>query len=164
MAPTITQPAFVAENATICGNVAIGKDSSIWFGAVIRAEVGEVVIGEGCNIQDNAVIHTSYNCPVIIGNKVTIAHSSIVHGAIVEDDVLVGMHATVLDGARIGRGSLIAAGALVKENAVIPERSLVVGVPGKILRTLSESEYEHNLANARIYLEGAREYAKSKIL
>lgn len=164
MKPDVSKAAFIAENATISGDVILGENSSVWFGAVIRGEVDSIRIGNESNVQDNVMLHSDYDCPIVIGNRVSVGHNAIVHGATIEDDVIVGMHATVMDGARVGRGSLIAAGALVKEHEIIPERSLVVGVPGKIVRTLDELAYERNLANAKVYVEDAKEYAKSPIV
>lgn len=164
MKPDVSKAAFIAENATISGDVILGENSSVWFGAVIRGEVDSIRIGNESNVQDNVMLHSDYDCPIVIGNRVSVGHNAIVHGATIEDDVIVGMHATVMDGARVGRGSLIAAGALVKEREIIPERSLVVGVPGKIVRTLDELAYERNLANAKVYVEDAKEYAKSPIV
>ncbi|MEG0505375.1 MAG: gamma carbonic anhydrase family protein, partial [Raoultibacter sp.] len=127
MRPDVSRASFIAENATISGDVILGEESSVWFSAAIRGEVESIRIGNKSNVQDNATLHSDYDCPIIIGDRVSVGHNAIVHGAIIEDDVIVGMHATVMDGARVGRGSLIAAGALVKEHEIIPERSLVVG-------------------------------------
>ncbi|MEG0374986.1 MAG: gamma carbonic anhydrase family protein [Raoultibacter sp.] len=164
MRPDVSRASFIAENATISGDVILGEESSVWFSAAIRGEVESIRIGNKSNVQDNATLHSDYDCPIIIGDRVSVGHNAIVHGAIIEDDVIVGMHATVMDGARVGRGSLIAAGALVKEHEIIPERSLVVGVPGRVVRTLDEQAYERNLANAKVYVEDAKEYAKSPVI
>lgn len=157
--PDTNRAAFIADTATVSGDVTLGEESSVWFGAVLRAEVDSIRIGAKSNVQDNATLHSDHGCPVVIGDRVSVGHNAIVHGAHVEDGCLIGMHATVLNGARIGSGSLIAAGALVKEGEVIPERSLVVGVPGKVIRTLDEAAVEHNLANAQVYVDDAKEYA-----
>lgn len=164
MVPDVSKAAFVAPTAVISGDVIMGVDSSIWFNAVIRGEVDSIRIGNRSNIQDNTMLHSDYDCPITIGEGVSIGHNSIIHGATVEDDVIVGMHATVLNGSVIGRGSLIAAGALVKEGTVVPERSLVVGVPGKVVRTFTEEEVSRQKNNAQVYVEDAREYAKSRII
>lgn len=164
MRPEVGKAAFIADSATISGDVKVGEDSSVWFGAVIRAEVDSITIGTMSCVQDNAMLHADYDCPVTLGDRVSVGHNAIVHGAKVEDDVIIGMHATVMNGAHIKKGSLIAAGALVKENTVIPERSLVAGVPGKIVRTLDEDTYQHILDNAKVYVEDAKEYAKSPIV
>lgn len=162
--PDVSKAAFVAENATVSGEVVVGEGSSVWFGAVLRADIAPILIGSDSNVQDNATLHVDFDLPVIIGDRVTVGHNAIVHGAVVEDDALIGMHATVLNGARIGKGSIIAAGALVKEHAVIPERSLVVGVPGKVIRTLGEDIVEGNRTNAALYVEEAREHARSRVV
>lgn len=113
-------------------------------------------------MQDNATLHSDRDCPVIIGDDVSVGHNAVVHGAVVEDGALIGMHATVLNGAHIGKGALIAAGALVKEGEVVPDRALVVGVPGAVVRTLDEAAVEHNRENARMYVEDAKEYARTR--
>ena len=115
MAPDVTQAVYIAENATICGDVTLGKDSSVWFNAVIRAEVAPISVGKMSNVQDHTMLHADYDCPIRIGSRVSIGHSAIIHGATIEDRVIVGMGAIVMNGAVIGEGSIIAAGALVKE-------------------------------------------------
>lgn len=159
LTPDVSQAAFVAPDAVVCGDVAMGKDSSAWFCAVMRAEVAPIRIGEGSNVQDHAMLHADYDCPVVIGNRVSVGHNAIVHGATIEDDVIVGMGATVMNGAVIGRGSIIAAGALVKERTVIPPFSLVAGVPGVIKKQLQEGQRPQE-GNAAIYVADAQEYAK----
>ena len=130
MFPDVEKAAFIAPNAAICGDVAMDEGSSVWFSAVIRGEVAPIRIGKNSNVQDNAMLHSDYDCPVTLGDRVSVGHNAIVHGATIEDDVTVGMHATVMNGAVIGAGSMVAAGALVKERSVIPPCSLVVGVQG----------------------------------
>ena len=119
MVPDVSQAAYIAENATICGDVTLGKDSSVWFNAVIRAEVAPINVGEMSYVQDHTMLHADYDCPYRIGSRVSIGHSAIIHGATIEDRVIVGMGAIVMNGAVIGEGSFIAAGALVKEGTVI---------------------------------------------
>lgn len=140
MAPDVSQAAYIAENATICGDVTLGKDSSVWFNAVIRAEVAPISVGEMSNVQDHTMLHADYDCPIRIGSRVSIGHSAIIHGATIEDRVIVGMGAIVMNGAVIGEGSIIAAGALIKEGTVIPPYSLVAGVPGVVKKTLTPGE------------------------
>lgn len=127
----------------------------------MRAEVDSIAIGRNSNVQDSAMLHADYDCPITIGERVSVGHNAIVHGATIEDDAIVGMHATVMNGAVVGRGSIIAAGALVVENTVIPERSLVVGVPGKIKRTFTEEELQRQKKNAAVYTDDADEYANN---
>lgn len=133
--PQVHAEAFIAPQVFISGDVRIGKWSSLWPGVVARGDVDYISIGECTNVQDLACLHVADDKPCIIGDYVTIGHGAVVHGCEIEDHVLIGMNATVLTGAKIGRGSVIAAGALVKENMVVPENSLVVGVPGKVVRT-----------------------------
>lgn len=125
MRPDIDKAAYIAENATISGDVVLGENSSVWFNAVMRAEVAPIRIGALSNVQDHVMLHADYDCPVMIGERVSIGHGAIVHGATIEDRVIVGMGAIVMNGAVIGEGSIVAAGALVKEGTVIPPYSLV---------------------------------------
>lgn len=160
--PADNGAAFVADNATVAGDVRLGRDSSVWYGAVLRADTGRITVGAGSNVQDNAVLHTGPGLDVTIGRNVSIGHSAVVHGCTVGDDCLIGMHATILNGAVIGAGSLIAAGALVTEGAVIPPNSLVVGVPGKVLRPVTPEQTASIAANAEEYRALARLHAASR--
>lgn len=160
--PRVDKAVYVADNAVLAGDVRLGEGCSVWFGAVLRADESTITIGARSNVQDNATIHVDYSYPVAIGEDVTIGHNAIVHGATVEDGVLIGMHATVMNGAHIGAGSLIAAGALVTENMVIPERSLVVGMPGKVIRVLDDDAVSGNLDAAAGYVALAGEFAGIK--
>ncbi len=150
--------AFVAPTATVIGDVRLEADASVWFGAVLRGDVDRIVLGEGSNVQDNAVLHCDPGYPTLIGKNVTIGHAAVVHGCIVEDNALIGIHATVLSGARIGEGAMIAAGALVPPGAVIPPRTLYKGVPARFARPLRPKDLEAMLENARRYQERARRY------
>ncbi len=151
--PTIDPDAWLAPNATVIGDATIGARASVFYGAVVRADMARVTLGAGSNLQDNVVVHTDYGFPTSIGAGVSVGHAAVVHGCTVEDDCLIGMHATVLNGARIGAGSLVAAGTVVLEGTVIPPRSLVAGVPGKVRRPLTETEFDRLVENARIYLD-----------
>ena len=151
--PVIDPEAWLAPNATVIGNATIEARASLFYGAVVRADMDRIVLGAGSNLQDNVVVHTDYGFPTLIGSGVSVGHAAVVHGCTVEDDCLIGMHATVLNGARIGAGSLVAAGTVVLEGTVIPPRSLVAGVPGKVRRSLSDAEYDRVVANAQIYLD-----------
>jgi carbonic anhydrase/acetyltransferase-like protein (isoleucine patch superfamily) len=151
--PAVDPSAFLAPTATVIGNATIEERASLFYGAVVRADMDRVVLGAGSNLQDNVVVHTDYGFPTIIGSGVSVGHGAVVHGCTVEDDCLIGMHATVLNGARIGTGSLIAAGTVVLEGTVIPPRSLVAGVPGKVRRQLQDDELQRVITNARIYLD-----------
>ena len=132
--PKIHKSSFIAPNAVIIGNVTIGKNCGVFPNAVIRGDENSIVIGDGSNIQDCCVIHTDAEHQVKIGKNVTIGHAAMIHGATILDDCLIGIHATVLNGAKIGSGSIIGACALVTEDMVVPEHSLILGVPGKIIK------------------------------
>ncbi|MBR2214410.1 MAG: gamma carbonic anhydrase family protein [Selenomonadaceae bacterium] len=133
--PQIHEEAFIAPQVFLSGDVRVGRYSSLWPGVVARGDVNYISVGECSNVQDLTCLHVADDFPCIIGDYVTIGHGAVIHGCEIADHVLVGMNATVLTGAKIGRGSIIAAGALVRENMVVPENSLVVGVPGKVVRT-----------------------------
>ncbi len=137
--PEISPDAFVAPSADIIGRVKVAADASVWFGAVIRGDEAPISIGEGSNVQDNAVLHCDHQSPMNIGRNVTVGHGAIVHGATIGDNVLIGMGAVILNGAKIGDNCIIGAGAVVKENADIPADSMLVGVPAKVIRTLDEA-------------------------
>lgn len=156
--PRIHPTVFVASNATVLGDITIGADSSVFFGAVLRAEHERVVIGARTNIQDNCVLHNDVSFPLIVGDDCTIGHGVILHGCTVGDNTLIGMGAIVLNGAVIGRNCIIGAGAVVPQNAVIPDGSLVLGMPGKVRRQVREEEVAENLDSARRYVVKARDY------
>jgi len=151
--PVIDPEAWLAPNASVIGNATIEARASLFYGAVVRADMDRIVLGTGSNLQDNVVVHTDYGFPTLIGSGVSVGHGAVVHGCTVENDCLIGMHATVLNGARVGAGSLVAAGTVVLEGTVIPPRSLVAGVPGKVRRQLSDAEYDRVVANAQIYID-----------
>ena len=155
---SIDKSVFVAEGARVIGNVEIGKDSSVWFNAVIRADLDEVKIGENSNVQDNAVIHTSECFGVSIGDNVTIGHGAIVHGCTIKNNVMIGMGAIVLNGAVIEENCIIGAGTLVTQGKVIPAGSLAFGNPVKIVRQLTDDEIKSILDNAISYVNEANEY------
>ena len=156
-APADNGAAFVAENATLAGSVRLEKNSSVWYGAVLRADTGRIAIGENSNVQDNAVLHTGPGLDVTVGRG-----TSVVHGCTVGDGCLIGMHATILNGAVIGDGCLIAAGTLVPENMQVPAGSLVIGIPGKVVRPVSAAQADAIKANEEEYLELARAHAEAK--
>jgi Carbonic anhydrases/acetyltransferases, isoleucine patch superfamily len=142
-----------AKNATVVGNVDFSENVNIWYGAVIRADAGPMEIGENTNIQDNCVLHSNVDGTTIIGKNVTIGHATVIHGCKIEDNVLVGMNSTILDNAVIGEGSIIGANALVPSGKIIPPRSMVLGVPGKIVRQVTEEEVQKTIQNALWYVE-----------
>lgn len=139
-APVMGNNCFIAQNATIVGDVTMGDDCSIWFNAVLRGDVNSIVLGNKVNVQDGAVIHCTYQkTKTIIGNSVSIGHNAIVHGCTLEDNVLVGMGAIVMDNVRVGSNSIIAAGAVVLENTIIEKGSIFAGVPAKKVKMVSEA-------------------------
>ena len=149
--PRIHTEAWVAPNATLIGQVSLAARASVWYSATLRAEAEPIEIGFGSNIQDGVTIHVDPEFPATIGSGVTVGHNAVLHGCTVEDDVLIGRGAVVLNGAVIGAGSLVAAGAVVPQGMVVPPKSLVAGVPGKIRRELSDAEVTHNRHNALLY-------------
>lgn len=140
--PDVAQANWVAANATIVGDVTLGPRSSVFYGAVLRGDIARIIVGEGSNIQDNAVVHLADDLDAVIGAWCTIGHAAIVHACTIEDECLIGMGATVLDGARIGRRSIVGAGAVVTPRTVIPPGSMVLGAPAKVVRALSEQEQQ----------------------
>lgn len=157
--PRLDGANFVAPTAAVIGDVTLGRDASIWYGASLRGDVHFIRIGARSNVQDNATVHVSRGThPCVIGEGVTVGHNAVVHGCTVEDDCLIGMAAVVLDGAVIGVGSLVGAGALVTGNTVVPPRSLVLGSPAKVARTLSDDEVETIRANAAHYVRMSAMY------
>jgi len=135
-----TDGRYIADTARVIGDVRLGRDVSVWYGVVIRGDVAPVVIGEGTNVQDNAVLHCDHRYANVIGRRVTIGHGAIVHGESVGDHSLIGMGAVVLSRTKIGRGCLIAAGAVVPPGLEVPDGSVVMGVPGKIVRGVSDED------------------------
>ena len=151
--PQIHETAYVAEGAQVIGDVILKADSSIWYNTVCRADINRIVIGERTNIQDNSVIHLENDQSVLVENDVTVGHNAIIHGCTIADGALIGMGAIIMNGAVIGKGAVIGAGAVVKEDMVIPDFSLVVGVPGKIVKTLSPETYDDNVKWAAKYVK-----------
>ncbi len=129
-------PAFLAPNATLIGDVRFGPDCSVWFGAVLRADINHVALGARCNVQDNCVLHVSRARPCVLGNEVSLGHAAIAHACTVGDQSLLGMGSRVLDGAVIGARVLVAAGCVVPENCVVPDGHLIAGVPGRVVKPL----------------------------
>ena len=155
--PRIANSVRCAENATILGDVTLGDQVSIWFHSTLRGDVDTIIVEEGSNIQDNCVLHCGFGHPTHIGKNVVVGHGAIVHGCTVEDRCLIGMGAILLDGAVIGEGSLIGAGALVTGEKVIPPSSLVMGVPGRVIRGLTEQEKQAILDDAAYYIAVSQE-------
>jgi carbonic anhydrase/acetyltransferase-like protein (isoleucine patch superfamily) len=153
--------AFIAPGAVVLGDVTVGAEASVWFGVVVRGDVQAVVIGPQTNIQDGAVLHVDPETPCRLGARITVGHGAIVHGAIVDDDVLIGIRATVLNGAHIGRGSVIAAGALVPPGMVVPPESVVMGVPGKVVRPVNAADQAMIRRATEHYVDFARAYRQA---
>jgi carbonic anhydrase/acetyltransferase-like protein (isoleucine patch superfamily) len=151
--PQIHETAYVAEGAQVIGDVILKADSSIWYNTVCRADINRIVIGERTNIQDNSVIHLENDQGVLVENDVTVGHNAIIHGCSIADGALIGMGAIIMNGAVIGKGAVIGAGAVVKEDMVIPDFLVVVGVPGKIVKTLSPETYDDNVKWAAKYVK-----------
>lgn len=151
---------FIAPNATVIGNVKLGDECSVWFGAVIRADSDTVTIGNRTNIQDNAVLHVDPGEPVNIGDDCIIGHLALVHGATIGNNVLVGMHSTVMNGAKVGNFCIIGANAMVPAGMEIPDYSMVVGTPAKVVKQLSPEHIKAVEKNAEVYVELAKEYIK----
>lgn len=160
ISPEIHKSAWVADTAVVLGKVVLEKESSIWFGAVLRGDNDQIRVGRGSNVQENCVLHTDPGYPLRIGNNCTIGHKAMLHGCIIGEGSLIGMGATVLNGAKIGKGCLIGAGALITEGKVIPDGSLVMGAPGKIVRELDEAARERLLGSARTYIANAKRFGK----
>ncbi|MFJ7496543.1 gamma carbonic anhydrase family protein [Streptomyces sp. NPDC097727] len=154
--PDIDAEAFTAPTSVVIGEITLAAGSSVWYHAVLRADCGPIVIGADSNIQDNCSVHVDPGFPVTVGERVSVGHNAVLHGCTIEDDVLVGMGSTVLNGARIGAGSLIAAQALVPQGMQVPPGSLVAGVPAKVKRQLTEEELEGIRFNAVGYVELAK--------
>jgi carbonic anhydrase/acetyltransferase-like protein (isoleucine patch superfamily) len=150
--------AFAADNAVLTGEITLGRDSGVWFGCVLRGDDAPLVIGERTNIQDLTMIHADPGVPNVIGNDVTVGHRCVLHGARVEDGCLIGMGAILLGGSVIGAQSLVAAGAVVKEGFVVPPRSLVAGVPAKVIRPLTDEEVARIAQSAVGYVDKIRLY------
>lgn len=159
--PKVDPAAYIHERAVLIGDVTLGPRVSIWPGAVLRADINAIVIEEGSNVQDNAVLHVADAHPCKVGKNVIIGHAAVVHACKIEDDCLIGIHATVLDGAKVGKGSLIAAGAVVPPGMDIPEYSLVMGVPCKVIRNRTPEEITRTSQLALKYQNIAAVYWQS---
>ncbi|MFE0626021.1 gamma carbonic anhydrase family protein [Streptomyces sp. NPDC058864] len=150
--PRLDPAAFTAPTSVVLGDVTMAAGASVWYHAVLRGDCESISVGEGSNVQDNSTVHADPGFPAVIGAGVTVGHNAVLHGCVVEDDVLVGMGATVLNGAHIGTGSLVAAGALVPQGMRVPPGSLVAGVPAKVRRELTTEEREMVRINAEHYV------------
>jgi carbonic anhydrase/acetyltransferase-like protein (isoleucine patch superfamily) len=164
--PKVKKSAWIAPSADVIGNVKIGKDSSIWFGTIIRGDVHKIRIGKRTSIQDLSMIHVTHyknddmsdGNPTIIGDDVTIGHKVMLHGCTIKNGCLIGMSATILDGVIIGEGSIVGANSLVTSNKIFPPHSLIMGSPAKVIKTLSDEEVQGLIEHARRYVKFKDEY------
>ena len=153
--PKLGRDVYLASSAVVVGDVTLGDQASVWYNAVLRGDINRIVVGEGSNIQDNAVLHLADDFPCILGRYVTVGHSAIVHACTVEDECLIGMGATILDGAVIGAQSIVGANALVTQGTKVPPGSMVLGSPAKVVRALSPAERDSLKGWAEKYVKNA---------
>lgn len=156
--PVIDSTAWIAPSADVIGDIEIGKDSSVWFGCVLRADVNAIRIGDRTNIQDLSMIHTDVHTKTVIGNDVTIGHKVMLHGCTIENGCLIGMSATILDDAVIGEGSIVGANSLVTQGKKFPPRSLIMGSPAKVVKALDKEDVEGLIRHAGHYVEYKNDY------
>ena len=149
---------WIAPSAVVTGDVILKNDVNIWYGAVLRGDIENIYIDEGTNIQDNSVLHTDFGLQLIIGKGITVGNSVILHGCTIEDDSLICMGATILNGAHIGKNSIIGANSLITEGKQIPQRSLVMGSPGKVVRQVTDDEIKAIHENATRYVQNSKRY------
>lgn len=158
ISPKLEDDVFVAQNAAIIGDTRLSSDVNIWFGAVLRADISPILIGKGTNVQDNSTLHGDTNHPVEIGERVTIGHNCVIHGCSIQDEVLIGMGSTILNGAQIGSHTIIGAGSLVTQNKVIPSGVLCMGSPARVVRALTEKEIESIKKSSETYITLTKNY------
>lgn len=154
--------AFIATGAIVIGDVTLAENVSVWFNAVIRGDSEAIRIGAGSNVQDGCILHADPGRPCVLGERVTLGHGAIVHGAMLEDDVLIGMRAVVMNGARIGRGSIVGVGAVVLENMDVPPGSIVLGMPGRVVRQVSDRDSERIQHAAEHYMAAGDVYRRAR--
>ena len=160
IAPIIDDTAWVADDVNLIGKVTLAAKSSVWFGSTLRGDNEMLTLGEGSNIQENSVLHTDMGYPLTIGKNCTIGHKVMLHGCTIGDNTLIGMGAMVMNGAVVGKNCLIGAGALITEGKIIPDGSLVMGAPGKIIRTLTDEAIEGLTRSALSYQKNAERYRR----
>lgn len=156
--PQTAEAAFVAPSAVLVGDIRLGRNSSIWFGSVLRGDINFISIGEGTNIQDGCMVHVTTEIPVIIEDNVTVGHGAILHGCRVGKGSMISMGAILLDGSEIGEGSIIAAGCLVPQGKKIPPGSMVMGIPAKVIRKITPEEIQGIRNNTKAYIQLAKSY------
>lgn len=155
---------FIAQGARVFGQVHLGKQVSIWFNAVLRGDMAAITVDDGANIQDNSVVHVSFETPCHIGKDVTIGHSCIIHGCTIDEGALIGMGSTIMNHAHIGAECLVGSGSLVTQGKVFPPRMLIMGRPAKVVRALTEEEIQANRANAAHYREMAERFLSGEFV
>ncbi len=158
VAPRVAESAWVADSAEVMGNVVLGDNASIWFGAVLRGDNETLTIGAGTNVQDGSVLHSDHGQPMTLGERVTVGHKVVLHGCTVGDESLIGIGAVVLNGARIGKNCLVGAGALVTEGKEFPDGSMILGSPAKAVRQLTPEQMEGLRKSAQTYIDNARRF------
>ncbi|MGO4894679.1 gamma carbonic anhydrase family protein [Flavobacterium sp. W21_SRS_FM6] len=156
---TLNEPAFVAPGSHVMGQVCLEKDSSVWFNVVIRGDCDLITVGQGSNIQDGSVLHTDHGVPLTVGKGVTVGHKVMLHGCEIGDYSLIGINSVILNGAKVGKHCVIGANTLVTENMQVPDGSVVMGSPGKIVKTISDSQKAMLEKSAEYYLANAKRFA-----
>jgi carbonic anhydrase/acetyltransferase-like protein (isoleucine patch superfamily) len=156
--PQLQAGAWVADSAQVIGDVELGENANVWFGAVVRGDTETIRIGRNTNVQDLSVLHADKGKPLVIGDNVTLGHHVMVHGCTIGDNSLIGIRAVVLNGAKIGRNSIVGAGSVVTEGKEFPDNSLIIGSPAKVIRTLDEDAARKLRESAQHYVENARRY------
>ena len=161
--PQVEKAAFVAENATLIGDVVLEEDATVWFGAVLRGDAGTIKIGKGSNIQDNCTLHCDENSPLTVGANVTVGHNVILHGCMVADNCLIGMGAIIMNDAVIGENSIVGAGALITEGKVYPPNSVILGSPAKLKGETDEKAIDMIRNAAEHYVHHGKEYQRNSL-
>ena len=156
--PTLHKDSWVASNAVLIGKVILKKNANVWFNVVLRGDIEPITIGEDSNVQDGSVFHTDPNCPLTLGKGVTVGHMVMLHGCLIDDNTLIGIGSTILNKTKIGKNCIIGAHTLITENKIIPDRSLVLGSPGKVIRQVTDKEIEEIKENAKHYVENYKRY------
>jgi len=156
--PIVSEESFVAENATVIGEVTIGKNSSIWYNVVLRGDIDSISIGNNTNVQDGSIVHCDVGVPTIIGNNITIGHNVVLHACKIGDGSLIGIGAIVLNGAEVGEGTIIGAGAIVTPRTKIPPFTMALGIPARVVRNLTKDEVENLKKHAQDYVELMKRY------
>lgn len=159
--PVIGKDVYMSEGTQIIGNVTIGDQANIWFGAVVRGDMNSIAIGRGTNVQDNSTVHITEKLPTVIGDYVTVGHNCVIHACTIGNECLIGMGSTILDGAVIGEGSIVGANSLVTMNKSFPPHSMIMGSPAKVVRRLSEDEIQRIKDSAARYINYAKSYIEA---